>query len=110
MDTSTATLMMDEPEQFTRRFAMPHNPAALRALATRIQEHADKVLAAADLLESQAPGKFVALNHLKAVEAGLIAIRSVVHEVEMKVDTKKFHKITIEPVEPVPPAKRKKRP
>lgn len=94
---STAFAIMEEPTKAGRRDAPPHNPSMLRALAVRVEEHAKLIRGAADLLENHS-GKWVTVNHLKTVDEGLTAIRNVVREVEMKVDSKKWHKVTIDPI------------
>jgi len=105
------TLVMTElPKDRTRPYAIPHNVKSLRSLAALIHEHAQKIEDAANLLENAGPALSVALNNLRAVEAGMTAIRSVVREIEEKVDRKKFLHITDErPAVKAPPAKGKKR-
>jgi len=109
--SSVFTLTMPESTRRARPNAMPYNPATLRALAANVSEHAKKIAAAAELLENAGPALSVSLNHTITVEAGMAAIRSLVREVEEKVDNKKFLKITDErPESKAPPVKGKKRP
>lgn len=102
--------MTDLPKDRTRPYAIPHNVKSLRVLAEQIHEHAKKIEEAADLLENAGPGLSVALNNLRAVEAGMTAIRSVVREIEEKVDRKKFLQITDARPEAAAPKKPKRRP
>jgi glutamate mutase epsilon subunit len=108
---TTAAIMEESEKKLRRPEAVPHNPSSLRLLATHVHEHAKKIEEAAALLEQAGPALSVKLNHLRTVEAGLTAIRTVVREIEMKIDNKKFIKITDARPEakPAPPKGRAKR-